>query len=89
MALSMEGTAAELRLGYQVAAVLGAWSYRQTETGFEVEAAVASSNPVYLAKRPLALDLPHGRKTLRFHDVEIHDLGTRIKVRGSGSPEQR
>jgi len=85
----MSGKRAEIRLGYQVAAVLGTWEFRQTETGFEVDATVESSNPVYLAMAPLALDIPQGRKVLRFHDVTVHPVGPRVKVRGSGAPEQR
>jgi hypothetical protein len=88
--LSMRGNRAEVRLGYQVAAVLGEWDFRMVEEGgFEVDAMVETSNPVYLAKSPLALDLPQGRKTLRFHNVTIQDLGQRMKVRGTERPEQR
>lgn len=90
MGLSMRGNRAEVRLGYQVAAVLGEWDFRMVEEGgFEVDAMVETSNPVYLAKSPLALDLPQGRKTLRFHNVTIQDLGQRMKVRGTERPEQR
>ena len=89
MGLSMRGNRAEIRLGYQVAAVLGEWDYREEGDGFIVDAAVTSANPVYLGQAPLALDLPQGRKTLRFHGVDVQQVGGRVRVRGEGTPEQR
>ena len=87
--LSMRGNRAEIRLGYQVAAELGEWEFREAGDGFVVDAVVSKANPVYLGQAPLALDIPQGRKTLRFHSVEVQQLGGRVKVRGQGSPEQR
>ena len=89
MGLSMRGNRAEIRLGYQVAAELGAWEYREEGDGFVVDAAVSKANPVYLGQAPLALDIPQGRKTLRFHGVEVQQVGNRVRVRGNGKPEQR
>ena len=89
MALTMTGSRAEIRLGYQVAAELDAWDFREEGDGFVVDAAVSKANPVYLGQAPLALDIPQGRKTLRFHNVTVQQVGNRVKVRGQGRPEQR
>ena len=89
MGLSMRGNRAEIRLGYQVAAVLGAWDFREDGEGFVVDAEVSKANPLYLGQSPLALDIPQGRQTLRFHNVEVQQLAGRVKVRGQGSPEKR
>lgn len=63
--MKASGPAGELRVGYQHAAVLGAWRLEMTPTipmiRCDIEAAVVSSDAFWSTQRPMILDLRFGR----------------------------
>lgn len=69
--LRLEGTSAELRVGYQVAARLGSWSLRPAgQQTFRFTATVLSRHDYWSAQRPLDLVFPLGPSEWTWCGVE-------------------
>ena len=86
MSLSMRGQTGQLKLGYQSAAVLGAWTLAD---GGRVDATVTSKNEAWLDTGNLILCLNIGRKMWVWRQVEIYELSTVLGCRVTGNPEVR
>lgn len=86
MSMRAVGPAGELRLGYQVAARLGSWTFQEDR----VEAAVEDANEFFLDQPGAkSLWLRMGRKYWVWQTVDVVDAGRPMVVRVSGSPEVR
>jgi hypothetical protein len=87
--VTMRGLAAELRVGYQLAAQLSGWEMTGNSAAWTLTAAVASRDCFWMDQRPLELRLTVGKATWRWRGVDVSEDGTRITVMGAGRPEVR
>lgn len=89
MALTMRGPSAEVRVGYETAARLGAWELVKDADGFTLSAPVLERNGYWLdSGRCLDLCVTVGKSMWRWRDVAL-DGDNPVTVRGAGRPEIR
>ena len=85
------GIGGELRVGYQCAAVLGAWSLEATPTvpmlRFVITARIVTSNTYWLATRPLTLCLQFGRFRWAWEHVCPVVDGRQLQLTVTGKPQ--
>lgn len=82
--LRVKGAEGEIKCGYQVAARLKNWELEHQV----LEAEPESVNTLWLSLSPLNLHLKVGKRTWRWHNVELLENGHRIRVRVKGSPNR-
>ena len=86
MALTMRGSSAVVKYGYQVAARIGAWSFEHDR----MDGKAIEINSVWIAETPLSLWLTIGERAWVWRDVSVVNLDpAQFAVRVSGSPEVR
>lgn len=89
------GTRAQVRVGYQVAADLGAWALDLLGTGFgtdewEITADVLRADGYWLDHGDgFEVRLQLARSWWCWRDVAIERSGDRVMIRGKGKPEVR
>lgn len=81
--LRVKGVEGEIRCGYQTAAKLGKWELQQPI----VEAEPVTVSKFWMSQTPLHLHLKVGKRTWRWHNVELVENGHRIRVRVHGAPK--
>jgi hypothetical protein len=64
------GLSGELRYGYQIAARLGAWEIAEKQGTFRLRGRVASVDPVWITRRPIALVVALGPVEWKWSGVD-------------------
>jgi len=84
-----KGPDGTLRVGYQMAATLGAWSLRTRHAvppSFSIEARVISSDMFWSTQAPMALDLRFGKFHWVWAPVEPCFENGRVTMKALGRP---
>ncbi len=81
--IRIAGLEGEIKCGYQIAAKLGKWEFVQPM----LEAKPIDVSDFWLSQKPLHLYLKIGKKTWRWHDVELIENGAIVRVKVKGNPK--